>query len=81
MYIKTDRETDRPVDWLPTDRYIGRQAGRQKDRQIDRHTDRQADRQTYRQTDRQTDRRPFLLYSKYSTFWGLHPRNQWGRGP
>ncbi len=29
IYIKTDRETDRPADWLPTDRYIGRQAGQQ----------------------------------------------------
>ncbi len=43
IYIKTDRETDRTADWLPTDTYIGRQAaqqaGRQKDRQTDRHTD------------------------------------------
>jgi hypothetical protein len=43
LYIKTNGETDRTADWLPTDRYIGRQAaqqaGRQKDRQTDRLTD------------------------------------------
>jgi hypothetical protein len=47
IYIKTDRETDRPADWLPTDRYIGRQAGQQVGRQKDRQTDRQTDRKTY----------------------------------
>ncbi len=52
IYIKTDRETGRPADWLPTDRYIigrqaGQQVGRQKEnRQTDRHTDRQTDRKT-----------------------------------
>ncbi len=50
IYIKTDRETDILADWLPTDRYIGRQAGQQAGRPAGRKTDRH----TYRQTDRQT---------------------------
>ncbi len=54
IYIK-DRETDRPADWLPSDRYIGRQAGQQAGRQKDRQTDRHTDWQTDRQTDRKTD--------------------------
>ncbi len=45
MYtVKTDRETGRSADWLPTDRYIGRQAGQQVGRQKERQTDRQKDR-------------------------------------
>ncbi len=47
IYINTDRETDRPADWLPTDR-IYRQAGRLAGRQAERKTDRQTDRQTER---------------------------------
>ncbi len=46
IYIKTDRETDRPAHWLPTDRYIGRQAGQQIGRQAERQTDRKTDRKT-----------------------------------
>ena len=47
IYIKTTREIDRTADWLPTDRYIGRQAGQQVGRQKERQTDRQTDRKTY----------------------------------
>ncbi len=50
IYIKTTREIDRTEDWLPTDRYIGRQAGRKTERQTDIQTDRQTGRQTGRQT-------------------------------
>jgi hypothetical protein len=80
MYIKTDRQTGRLATYrqIYIGRHAGRQAERQTDRQTYRQTGRQADRQTYRQTDRQTDRQTFLLYSKYSTLWGLPPRNQWG---
>jgi hypothetical protein len=59
---KRDIETDRPADWLPTDRYISRQAGQQAGKQKDR------------QTERQTSKYfpvlywSFLLYSKYSTY-------------
>jgi hypothetical protein len=40
IYIKKDRETDRPADWLSSDRYIGRQTGRPAGRQAERQTDR-----------------------------------------
>jgi hypothetical protein len=43
IYIKKDREKDRPADWLPSDRYIGRQAGQQAGRQKDRQTEIQTD--------------------------------------
>ncbi len=42
--MKKDRETDRLANWLPSDRYIGRQAERQIGRQTDRQTDKQKDR-------------------------------------
>ncbi len=60
LYIKTDRT----ADWLPTDRYIGRQEAQQAGRQKDRQTDRQ----TYRLTDRQTDRKTDVgVISTYGT--------------
>jgi hypothetical protein len=75
IYIKTDRETDRPADWLPTDRYIGRQAGQQVGRQkiqTDRQTDKQTDRQTERQKDSLRNIYQYcivlFLYSKYSIY-------------
>jgi hypothetical protein len=43
IYIKKDRETDSQADWLPSDRYIGRQAGQQAGRQAERQTDRHTD--------------------------------------
>ncbi len=54
---KRDKETDRPANWLPPDRYkqAGRPAGRQAERQTDIQADRQSDSRTDRQTDRKTD--------------------------
>ncbi len=92
IYIKKDRVTDRPADWLPTDRYIGRQAGQQAGRQKDRQTGRHTDRQKDRQKDKQTSKYlpvpycTFLLYSKCSMYV-LYQQNgtkcnvlYWGRG-
>ena len=62
---KRDKETDRPANGLPPDRYISRQAGQQAGRQKDRHTDRQTGRQAGRQTDGQTDRQKDRLRNIY----------------
>ena len=86
IYIKTDRETDRKADWLPTDRYIGRQAAQQAGRKTDRQTDIQTDKQTDRKTDFEI--LPvlyctFLLYSNYSTYgmWYRMHSTIYGGGP
>jgi hypothetical protein len=65
IFIKKDRETDRPADWLPSDKYMGRQAGQQAGRQKDRQTDIQTYRQTNRQTERQTLKYLSVLYCTF----------------